>query len=80
LFDVPLTLNQLCPTHRPYAAQSNVLCGAVEDFAMVEVVYILTTCPHFDNVEIDIFDAGGPQCHVITSVTNAVGILTLSVY
>jgi len=31
-----------------------------------------TTCPYFDNFEFDIFDAGGPQCHFITSVTIAV--------
>jgi len=30
--------------------------------------YILTTCPCFDNFEFDIFDAGAPQCHFITSV------------
>jgi len=24
---------------------------------------ILTTCLYFDNLEFDIFDAGGPQCH-----------------
>jgi len=38
---------------------------------MVKVSYILTTCPYVDNPESDIFDAGGIQCHFITSVTNA---------
>jgi len=33
----------------------------------------------FDNLELDIFDAGGPQCHFITSVIIAVRIRTLSV-
>jgi len=33
----------------------------------------------FDNLELDIFDAGGPQCHFITSVPIAVRIRTLSV-
>jgi len=33
----------------------------------------------FDNLEFDISDAGGPQCHFITSVTIAVWIRTLSV-
>jgi len=28
---------------------------------IVKVSYILTTCPYFDNLEFDIFDAGGPQ-------------------
>jgi len=27
--------------------------------------------PHFDNLGIDIIDAGGPQCHIITSVLRA---------
>ena len=27
----------------------------------VQVSYILTTCPYFDNLEFDIFNAGGPQ-------------------
>jgi len=40
----------------------------------------MTTCPYFDNVEFDIFDAGGAQCHFITSVAIAVRIRTLSVY
>jgi len=40
----------------------------------------LTTRPYFDNFELDIFDAGGPQCHFTTYVTIAVTIRTLSVY
>jgi len=47
---------------------------------VVKVSYILTTCYYFDNLESDIFDAGGPQCHFITSVTIAVRIRTLSVH
>jgi len=61
-------------------AQSRVLCGPVCVFTVVEVSYILTTCPCFDNLEFDIVDAGGPQCHFITPVTIAVRIRTLSVY
>jgi len=57
-----------------------VLCGPVEVFAVVEVLYILTTCPDFDDLEFDIFVAGGPQCHFITSVTIAVRIRTFSVH
>jgi len=40
---------------------------------------ILHTNPYFDNREFDVFDAGGPQCHFITTVTIAVKIQTLSV-
>jgi len=47
---------------------------------VVKVSYILTTCPYFDNLEFDIFDAGGPQCHFITSFIVPVRILTLSVH
>jgi len=35
---------------------------------------------YFDNLELDIFHAGGPQCHFITSVTIAVMFRTLPVY
>jgi len=49
-------------------------------FPEVKVSYILATCPYFDNLEFDIFDAGGPQCHFITSFTMAVRIRTLSVH
>ena len=44
---------------------------------MVKVSYILATCRYFDNLEFDIFDAGDPQWHIITSVTIAVRIRTL---
>jgi len=36
--------------------------------------------PCFDNLEFEIFDAGGHQCHFITSVIIAVKIRTLSVH
>jgi len=62
------------------AAQTKVLCGPVYVFAVVKACYILTTCPSFDNLGFDIFVAGGPQCHVITSVTIAGSIRTLSGY
>jgi len=49
---VIIILNQLCPTRGPRAA-----CGPVEGFvrpslgfAVVKVVYILTTCPYCDNL------------------------------
>jgi len=69
-----LPLRQLCPNR-----------GLVEGFVRPSLVFaivscILTTCPCFSNLEFDIFDAGGPQCHFITSVTIAVRIRTFSVY
>jgi len=45
-----------------------------------KVSYILTTCPYFDNLEFDIFDASGLQCNFIKSVTTAVRIRTLAVH
>jgi len=42
--------------------------------AFKQVFYILTTCPCFDNIVFDIFDAGGLQCHFIMFVTIAVTI------
>jgi len=57
-------------------------CGPVEGFVRPSVgfrcckskLYMLTTCPCFDNFQFDIFDAGGPQGHFITSVTIAIGV------
>ena len=74
---------------KPRSAMSNPrpACGPAEGFvrpslvfAVVKMSCILTTCPCFNNLEFDIFDAGGPQCHFITSVTIAVRIRTLSEY
>jgi len=50
----------------PWAA-----CGPVQAFAVVKVSYLglMTTCPS-DNLGCDIFGAGGPYYHIITSVTN----------
>jgi len=48
-------------------------------FAVVKLSYILTTFPYFDNLEFDMFNAGGPQCHFITSATIAVNIRMLPV-
>jgi len=53
-------------------------CGLLQAFIVVEVSYTLTNCPYFDNLEFDIFDAGGPQCHFITSVTTATRIRTFT--
>jgi len=48
----------------------------------MKVSYMLTTCFYVDNLEFDIFDAGGPQCHFIMSFsfTIAVRIQMLSVH
>jgi len=37
-------------------------------------------CPYFNNLDFHVFDAGGPQCHFIASVTIMVRIRTLSVH
>jgi len=41
----------------------------------VEVSYIFTTCPWFDNLEFDVIDVGCPQCHFITSIAIAVVVV-----
>jgi len=67
---------QLFPTRNPvegFVQPSSVL-------AAVKISCMLTTCPYFDNLGFKNFDAGGPQCHFITSVTIAVRIRTLSVH
>jgi len=53
--------DQPCPTRDLHAVQSKVVCGPVDVFAVVKVSYILTTCPYSDNLEFNIFNAGGPQ-------------------
>jgi len=40
----------------------------------------MTSYPCFDNLEFDIFDAGGHQFHFVMSVIIAVKIQTLSVH
>ena len=37
--------------------------------AVVKISYILTTYPYFHNLQFKNFNAGGPECHFITSVT-----------
>jgi len=57
---------------RPRSAMpiTRVACGPVEIFAvsLVQVAYMLTTCPYFDNLKLDIYDEDGPQCQFIKSV------------
>jgi len=64
-----ISLRQLCPA--PRAA-----CGPVEGFVWPNLGFRYNTSslhtdnrPYFDNPEFDIFYAGGPQCHFITSVS-----------
>jgi len=68
-----VALNQLCPTR-----------GPVEGFVRPSLgLRCSKSIPHtdnlsyFDDLELDIFDAGGLQCRFITSVTDAVRIRTL---
>ena len=51
-----MALEQLCPTRGPVEGFVRPTFG----FAVVKVVYILTTCPYFDNLEFGNFDAGCP--------------------
>jgi len=72
--------------NKPAMTNPRAACGPVEGFerpvqvfAVVKVFFVLTTCPCFDKFELDIFRAGGRQCHFITSVTIEVMIRTPSV-
>ena len=49
-------------------------------FTIVKVSYLLTSCSCSDNLDFDIFEASGLQCHFIASVTVAYRIPKLSVY
>jgi len=49
-------------------------------FVVVKVSYTLPTCPYFNNLEFDNFNARGPQRHFVTSVAIADTIPTLSVH
>ena len=69
-----LCLKQLCPTRVGLHVAQSKFCAAQFRFsqfrAVVKVSYTLTTCPDFDNLEFDIIDTGGLQCHIITSEAN----------
>ena len=60
----PRPLAECGPVERFVRPSSGFRCG-------ISSLYILTTCPYFDNLKFDIFDAGGPQYHFITSVLRA---------
>jgi len=77
VFEKHLSIRGGCCNYRvtlDQLAQSMVSCGPVEVFAVAKVAYILTTSPCFDDLEFDIFVAGGPQCHFTTSVAIVVRI------
>jgi len=68
---------------RPAMSNPRAACGPDEGFVRCSVGFrcsksILNTCPYFDNLEFDIFVAGGPQCHFNMFVTIAGGTRTLS--
>jgi len=69
-------LEQLCPTRGPVEGFVRPSLG----FHCNRSNYILTTCPYFDNLQLDIIDVCCPQCHFIMAVTIAVMIPTLSVH
>jgi len=77
IFDIVLELNYFS-FHYPNPAISNP--RPCLGFRCSEISDVLTTCPCFENLELDIFYAGGFQCHCITSVTIAVKIRILSVH
>jgi len=58
---------------------SRRLCAAQLGFRCSTTSYTLTTYP-YNNLVFVIFDAGGLQCHFITSVAIAARIRTLSVH
>jgi len=65
---------QLCPTRGPHVAQSKVLCGPCSLGCRCNKSILYSDNLYFDDLEFEIFDAGGLQCHFITYVTNAVTI------
>jgi len=72
------SLEQLCPTRGPVEGFVRPSLGFHCSKSILQ--YIFTTCPYFENPEFNVFDAGCPQYHFITSVTTAVRIRKLSVY
>jgi len=75
--NIPLSLDQLCPTHGPVDGFVRPSFGLRCSKSIVHTDY---TCLYFGNLEFDIFDAGGPECHFIMSFTSAVRIRTLLVH
>jgi len=61
-------------------AACDPIAGFVRPSLGFHCIKIFTTFPYFDYLEFDIFDAGGLQCHFITSVTIVVGGRTLPIH
>jgi len=73
----------------PAMSKPRAACGPLEAFVQPSLGFrcskgildsLLTTYLYFDNLEFDILDAGGRQCHFITSFTIAVKIRTVPVH
>jgi len=67
-----------CFGRDPRPAMSNLRPSL--GFRFCKISYTLTTCPDCNSLELEIFDAGGFQCHFIMSVTISVRIQTLSTH
>jgi len=67
------------PADRMWPSQSFVR-SSLDFRESKSILYILTTFPYFKNLEFDIFDAVGLQCHFITFATITVRILALPVH
>jgi len=63
-----LTLSPKPPLSNPLWSSQRFCMAWFRFFTVVPVTQLLTTCLVFDNPMLDIFDAGGPQCHFITSI------------
>jgi len=57
--------------HTSKAVEAFVLPSLAFLFAVVQVAYIMITCPYFDYFKFDMFDEGGAQSHLITFVPRA---------
>ena len=56
-------LDRLRPTYEPHTAQSKV-CAASLGFRCSKSILHTHNLSLFDNLEFDIFDAGGPKCYL----------------
>jgi len=71
-----MSIEQLCPTRGPVEGFVRPSLG----FRCSKSIPDIDNLSFFDNLEFDMFDAGGPQYHFIVSFTIAVRIRTLSVH
>jgi len=54
-------MSDITSNYMPLFMQPRPTRGPVKVFAVVQVAYVLTTYPYFDDLKCDIFDAGDPQ-------------------